>query len=127
MTVLIVRKEGKEHKIELPEEILEALWNEEVELVPEYEDAYRSEREHWYRRLYQLQVRTQALKEELKVAYELPEERDRVMEAIPECPQHGSQCVSHALGWIRQAKAIIHETNCYCKDTRESIRRLHAD
>ena len=28
-------------------------------------------------------------------------ERDRVIDAIPECPVHGRQCVPHALEWIQ--------------------------
>lgn len=31
---------------------------------------------------------------------ELLQERERVLDAIPKCPEHGRQCVPHALDWI---------------------------
>jgi hypothetical protein len=45
----------------------------------------------------------EALREELRMTDALLAERQRVLEAIPPCPQHGS-CVPHALEWIERAK-----------------------
>jgi len=47
-----------------------------------------------------------ALREELRVTDALLEERQRVLDAIPECPCHGP-CVPHALEWIEKAKKIM--------------------
>ena len=47
--------------------------------------------------------------EELRITDELLANRNRVMEAIPECELHGHQCVPHALDWIELAKRIIAE------------------
>jgi hypothetical protein len=32
----------------------------------------------------------------------LIDERDRLVEEIPPCPQHGKQCVPHAIDWIKE-------------------------
>lgn len=40
------------------------------------------------------------------VTEKLLEERQRVLDAIPECPVHG-KCVPHALEWIEKAKASL--------------------
>lgn len=37
----------------------------------------------------------------LNINERLLAERQRVVDAIPECPVHGSNCVPHALEWIR--------------------------
>ena len=42
----------------------------------------------------------------LKVTDSILNERQRLLDAIPECPAHGA-CVPHALEWIEKAKAII--------------------
>ena len=44
------------------------------------------------------------LKHELEVTDELLNERQRVLDAIPECQSHGS-CVPHAIEWIEEMKA----------------------
>jgi hypothetical protein len=49
------------------------------------------------------------LKEELRITDDLLTARMRVMDAIPECPEHGGNCVPHALEWIEKAKAVM---NC---------------
>jgi hypothetical protein len=41
------------------------------------------------------------LKKELRLTDELLAERNRVLEAIPACLIHGSQCIPHALVWIK--------------------------
>lgn len=42
------------------------------------------------------------LTEELKVTEQLMNNYKSVVEAIPACDQHGSDCVSHALEWIKE-------------------------
>ncbi len=51
--------------------------------------------------------RVGALEAELTVTDKLLAERNKVMEAIPECPEHGSQCVPYALEWIERAKEAL--------------------
>lgn len=46
------------------------------------------------------------LEAELRVTDELLAARQGVLDAIPECPRHGS-CVPHALDWIKQAEAVV--------------------
>ena len=46
------------------------------------------------------------LQDELLVTDKLLEERNRVLEAIPECPFHGKQCVPHAVEWIRRVRTL---------------------
>ncbi len=43
-------------------------------------------------------------KNELEVIEKLLNERQRVLDAIPECEIHGS-CVPHAIEWIEEMKA----------------------
>lgn len=52
----------------------------------------------------QLKTANANLQKELKVTEELLEERQKVLDAIPECKSHGS-CVPHALEWIEEMKA----------------------
>ena len=47
-----------------------------------------------------------ALADELRVTDQLLAERQRVLDAIPECTCHGA-CIPHALEWIEKAKAAI--------------------
>ena len=49
-----------------------------------------------------IQVQVAALEEELRITDKLLAERNRLLEAIPPCPMHGSQCVPHALEWIHK-------------------------
>jgi|GEM_PF-5119463 len=44
------------------------------------------------------------LKHELEVTDKLLNERQRVLDAIPECESHG-KCVPHAIEWIEEMKA----------------------
>lgn len=44
------------------------------------------------------------LREHITTLEQIFAERQRVMEAIPECPVHGSECVPHALEWIKQQR-----------------------
>jgi len=41
------------------------------------------------------------IEEYILVLEKLLSERDRVIDAIPECPVHGRQCIPHALDWIQ--------------------------
>ena len=43
---------------------------------------------------------------ELHITDLLLENRNRLLDAIPPCPIHGSQCIPHALDWIEQAKKL---------------------
>ncbi len=47
-----------------------------------------------------LRERIAELKEELRVTDFLLVSREEVLRAIPECPEHGRDCVPHALDWI---------------------------
>lgn len=42
--------------------------------------------------------------EALDVAYQLLDDRDRLFEVIPECPEHGPKCTPHAIEWIKSNK-----------------------
>jgi len=42
------------------------------------------------------------LLEDLRVTELLLADRQRVIDAIPECPAHGPNCVPHAVGWVRE-------------------------
>jgi len=44
------------------------------------------------------------LREELEATERILVEREKVLNAIPECPVHGSACVPHAIEWIEFAK-----------------------
>lgn len=46
------------------------------------------------------------LTEELRIVNALLDERNKLLDAIPPCPYHGSQCVPHALNWIETAKEV---------------------
>lgn len=52
-----------------------------------------------------LQTELKAAKEEIELDDKLLADRNRLLEAIPECPVHGA-CVPHALEWIEKAKAL---------------------
>ncbi len=52
-----------------------------------------------------LNERVKELEEELMVSDKLLRDRDKLLEAIPECPAHG-KCVPHALEWISQVKTL---------------------
>lgn len=54
-----------------------------------------------------LHDRVVELERELKVTDGLLDERNRVMDAIPECQSHGKQCVPHALRWIAETRTRL--------------------
>ena len=47
------------------------------------------------------------MREEIAIDNKLIEARNRVLAAIPGCPDHGDQCIPHALEWIEAAKAAM--------------------
>jgi hypothetical protein len=47
-----------------------------------------------------------ALQQELAVTNKLLDERNRLLDAIPECPVHGRQCVPHAIEWVKERESI---------------------
>ncbi len=49
------------------------------------------------------------MKEHIRTLEKILSERMRVMEAIPACPVHGSQCVPHAIEWVtkQQRSSLI--------------------
>jgi len=62
------------------------------------------------------------LRAELKVTEELLAERQRLLDAVPECPSHGP-CVPHAIKWIETAKALragIATLNQWCEERRNA-------
>src|SRR5688572_1407089 len=50
--------------------------------------------------------RNNELQEEVDVDNKLLDERNRLLAAIPECPEHGA-CVPHAIEWVENAKALV--------------------
>lgn len=65
----------------IPDNIHNELWNNLLYVISEME----------------------SVKKELEVTDKLLNERQRVLDAIPECQSHGS-CVPHALEWIEEMK-----------------------
>ncbi|MEW6115633.1 MAG: hypothetical protein AB1553_01875 [Nitrospirota bacterium] len=49
----------------------------------------------------------QKAQEEIKISDKLLAERNRVLEAIPECPIHGKQCIPHAMDWIQRKRGKV--------------------
>lgn len=43
-------------------------------------------------------------REEIRVSDLLLAERQKLLDAIPECPDHGGNCIPHALEWIENIK-----------------------
>ena len=50
--------------------------------------------------------RVKELEAEVAVSDKLLEEQYRVIDAIPECPVHGSRCVPDAVEWVNQVKTL---------------------
>jgi hypothetical protein len=62
-----------------------------------------------------------ALQQELAVTNKLLDERNRLLDAIPECPQHGRQCVPHAIEWVQKRATVPPCASC------ESVSQIAAD
>lgn len=58
---------------------------------------------------------TEELKKDLEVTEKLLSERQRVLDAIPECKIHG-KCIPHALEWIEEAKETINKLQTFTND-----------
>lgn len=56
-------------------------------------------------KLKQALARIKELEAELKVSDDLIKDRQRLLDAIPQCPAHGA-CVPHAIEWIEQVKTL---------------------
>ena len=58
------------------------------------------------------------LRQHIRTTESVLAERDRVLEAIPECPLHGNQCVPHALEWInariKEGSECEDDDDCTC-------------
>jgi hypothetical protein len=55
---------------------------------------------------YDVRQRMKELEHELEVTDKLLDQRNEVMNAIPECPIHGKQCVPHAISWVNAMKDL---------------------
>lgn len=55
----------------------------------------------------EIERRVAELESELSVSNNLLQHREQLLNAIPDCPVHGSGCVSHALEWIEKAKLVM--------------------
>lgn len=66
-----------------------------------------------------------AAKEEIAVTEKLLTERQRVLDAIPGCPEHGS-CVPHAIEWIESVKARIAALESELELAQAKIAGLHS-
>ncbi len=53
-----------------------------------------------------LQNQLAEVRHELELTEKILEQRQRVLDAIPECDVHG-ECVPHALEWIEKAKESL--------------------
>lgn len=74
----------------------------------------------WERERDALRQRMAELEREVEVDERLLDERNRVLDAIPECAAHGGQCVPHALDWIACAKG--HEARLEaCERSRKRL------
>ncbi len=71
--------------------------------------------------------RLQAENEELRRALEVDEQllntRNRVIDAIPPCPEHGPQCISHCLEWteriqMENARLRVERNRIFCAAQR---------
>jgi len=68
-----------------------------------------------------------ALEAEVAVDDKLLKERQRVLDAIPECPEHGRSCIPHAIEWVEKTGAEVAElrgllTTALCGDEVERAR-----
>jgi cell division protein FtsB len=59
--------------------------------------------------LAQLRARIEELEAHLATDEALLNERNRLLNEIPECPIHGAQCIPHAIAWIAEARAALEE------------------
>lgn len=74
-----------------------------------------------------LKAQVAELTEELAVVNKLLDERNRVMDAIPPCPEHGPQCVPHAMQWVSTMKAREENEKTRRSFSGKNIRRVYPD
>lgn len=92
---------GKEQACEGNARLLENYLNrEQSKSEPQKQDKNSS--------LIELEHKLGATQKDLQVTERLLNERQRLLDAIPECAAHG-KCVPHALEWIEKAKAVMSE------------------
>ena len=60
--------------------------------------------------------------EELDVTNKLLEERNRLLNAIPECPEHGAQCVPHGIEYLAKLEAVVE-----CAEELNEVAGLRGD
>ena len=53
-----------------------------------------------------LEKEIEEFRREIKVSDQLIEQRDRLLQSIPECPVHGSGCIPHAIEWVNRIKTL---------------------
>ena len=76
--------------------------------VARLESSLKEVRERKDHRIVELVQQLSRAREEIVVDEELIAHRTLLLEAIPECPQHGP-CVPHALEWIQKAKECMND------------------
>ncbi len=59
-----------------------------------------SSRCDWARLASRRKAEIESLESQIYILEKLLNERNRVIDAIPECPVHGPQCIPHALEWL---------------------------
>ena len=71
----------------------------------------------------------EARDEKIEVLDKLLAERNRLLEAIPECQAHGDKCVPHAIEWVNQSKTDkeeIERLKNFIKSTPNTINNCTA-
>ena len=58
----------------------------------------------WQRIAERAEARVKELERELKLTDDLLDRRQEVLDAIPECKEHGVGCIPHAMEWIKKQK-----------------------
>src|SRR3954467_3490400 len=51
------------------------------------------------------QTRNRELVEEVRISDRLLDDRNRLLKLIPPCPEHGDECIPHAIDWVMDMKA----------------------
>lgn len=54
-----------------------------------------------------LKAENKKLEKELKITDELLEERQKVLDTIPECQVHGKGCLPKISNWIKESKELM--------------------
>jgi hypothetical protein len=54
--------------------------------------------------------RIKELEAQIEVLNTLLDTREKLVEAIPECKEHGAGCVPHAIEWVEKAKELEAES-----------------